>query len=323
MKKKLLTMFMALITVFALAACGGGEAAEPTTVPEPTGAESTKPSTGEPADPTEAPVPVPAERTVYDISDWQFYYGIVEQIGDFESIVYTQAKDFSKAGFMFLNGDGTVGGYFFGRIDLDAETMMYSITDEATGEVACFKMATVMEYYELGLGGLGYLYVAQIDAATGQQYLDLTKNVATNITSEFLAELEKIKEGVGDEGYYCGVMDTGDQVYYSRVQNGANNGLLIISEDRRNVVVVQGNATYDETTQTESIFDYSTGHTVFYRLKQSGDGYELCFADGEMGTVTVTRCNEYEFLDAVDYACMEAENNITEEFVERLKDSYR
>lgn len=346
MKKKFFAIFMTLILILGLAACGGGETAEPTKAPEPTktetAAEPTKapeadkaattapteaPAEGEAVEqtaptatpePTPTPVPV-VDRTVYDMSDWKFYLGTIEQAGNFNgnSIVFARNKNLYYAGFAFINADGTIGGYFFGTTGVDENTMIYSITEETTGEVAYFKMNGGADYYEFDLGGLGMVTALKQEENIAQQYVDLVDKVTTNSTPEFLIELAKVKEGLVEDGYYYGVMDTGELVYYARTENDTYRGLLITSANREDIVVVWGYVYCDETTGVEYIYD-STGYTVFYQVTPLDGGYELKFANGALGTVTVTGCGEMEFMDAMDYAYKESINNRLEEFVNGL-----
>ncbi len=346
MKKKLFAMFMTLVLVLVLAACGGGGTAEPTKAPESTKTETAKeptkapeadkaattaptevPAEGEAVEPTAptatlepTPTPVPVvDRTVYDMSDWKFYLGTIEHAGNFNgnSIVFARNKNLYYAGFAFINADGTIGGYFFGTTGVDENTMIYSITEETTGEVAYFKMNGGGDYYEFDLGGLGMVTTLKQEENIAQQYVDLVDKVTTNSTPEFLIELAKVKEGLVEDGYYYGVMDTGELVYYARTENDTYRGLLITSENREDIVVVWGYVDVDVTTQTEYIYD-STGYTVFYQVTPLDGGYELKFANGALGTVTVTGCGEVEFMDAMDYAYKESINNKLEEFVNGL-----
>ena len=359
MKKKLFAIFMTLILILGLAACGGGENVEPTKAPEPTKTETAKEPTKAPeADkaattaPTEAPAadeavepaattaptatptpeptatptleptptPVPVvDRKVYDMTDWKFYLGTIEQAGNFNgnSIVFARNKNLYYAGFAFINADGTIGGYFFGTTGVDENTDIYSITEETTGEVAYFKMSGGADYYEFDLGGLGMVTALKQEENVAQQHVDLVGKVTTNSTPEFLIELAKVKEGLVEDGYYYGVMDTGELVYYARTENDTYRGLLITSENREDIVVVWGYTYYDETTGVEYIYD-STGYTLFYQITPLDGGYELKFANGALGTVIVTGCGEMEFMDAMDYAYKESINNRLEEFVNGL-----
>ena len=345
MKKKLLAIAMSLVLMLGLAACGGSETAEPTTAPEPTKTEATKEPTKAPeADkaattapteapasdvaveptattaPTATPTPVPAvNRTVYDMTDWKFYLGTIGQAGDFNgsSLVFARSKNLYNAGFVFINADGTIGGYFFGITGVDENTGIYSITEETTGEVAYFKMNGGADFYEFDLGGLGMVTALQQEATVGPEHLEIAKKVTQNVTPEFLIELAKVKEGLVEDGYYYGVMDTGELVYYARTENDTYRGLLITSENREDIVVVWGYTYYDETTGVEYIYD-STGYTLFYEVTPLDGGYELKFANGALGTVTVTGCGEVEFMDAMDYAYKESINNKLEEFVNGL-----
>ena len=345
MKKKLLAIAMSLVLMLGLAACGGSETAEPTTAPEPTKTEVTKEPTKAPeaakaattapteapasdeaveptatAAPTATPTPVPVvDRTVYDMTDWKFYLGTIEHAGNFNgnSIVFARNKNLYYAGFAFINADGTIGGYFFGTTGVDENTGIYSITEETTGEVAYFKMQMEMDGYALDLGGLGTLTALKWEENIAQQYVDLVDKVTTNSTPEFLIELAKVKEGLVEDGYYYGVMDTGELVYYARTENDTYRGLLITSADRKDIVVVWGYVDIDVTTLTEYIYD-STGYTLFYQVTPLDGGYELKFANGALGTVTVTGCGEMEFMDAMDYAYKESINNRLEEFVNGL-----
>lgn len=337
MKKKLFAMLMILVLVLGLAACGGGEAAEADNAQEQTKTETTKAPAktegtakvdettktdsgkAEAPTPTATPVPVQIDRTVYDMTDWKFYLGTIEQAGDFNgnSLVFARNKNLYYAGFAFINADGTIGGYFFGTTGVDENTMIYSITEETTGEVAYFKMSGGADYYEFDLGGLGMVTALKQEENIAQQYVELVDKVTTNSTPEFLIELAKVKEGLVEDGYYYGVMDTGELVYYARTENDTYRGLLITSANREDIVVVWGYVYCDETTGVEYIYD-STGYTVFYQVTPLDGGYELKFANGALGTVTVTGCGEMEFNDAMDYAFKESINNRLEEFVNGL-----
>lgn len=325
MKKKLSVILMTLVLVIGLAACGSSETTEQTTAPEPTKTETAVELTKAPeadkaatTEPTPTPVPV-VDRTVYDMSDWKFYLGTIEHAGNFNgnSIVFARNKNLYYAGFAFINADGTIGGYFFGTTGVDENTLIYSITEETTGEVAYFKMNGGADYYELDLGGLGMVTALKQEENIAQQYVELVDKVTTNSTPEFLIELAKVKEGLVEDGYYYGVMDTGELVYYARTENDTYRGLLITSADRKDIVVVWGYVYCDEATGMEYIYD-STGYTVFYQVTPQDGGYELKFANGALGTVTVTGCEEMEFMDAMDYAYKESINNKLEEFVNGL-----
>lgn len=337
MKKKFLAMCTAFVLVLGLVACGGGEGtSEPTKAPQAT-TDSTKatestdatkaPETTETTDAAKAPettaptdTPVPVNRTMYDMTGWKIFKGTVDQPGAFNgsSLVFARSKNFFEAGFMFLNGDGTIGGYFFGQTGVDENTGIYSITETSTGEVAYFKLSGGSDNYVLDLGGLGIQTTLKTEESVATEYAAKVKKVTTNVTAEFLIELAKIKEGLVEDGYYYGVMDTGELVYYARTENNTYRGLLITSANREDIVVVWGYYVADEATQTEIIMD-STGYELFYQVMPVNGGYTLQFANGAMGTVTVTGCSEQEFMDAMDYAYKESINNRLEEFVNGLK----
>ena len=339
MKTRLLVMFMAFVLVLGLVACGGEETSGSTASGATSGSakteaskdagkasgttastSATKAPAAEPtAEPTKAPV---VDRTTYDMTDWKFYLGTIEQAGDFNgsTLVFARNKNLYHAGFIFVNADGSIGGYFFGITSVDERTGVYSITEEKTGEVAYFGMTGEVDSYTFDFGGLGTQTVIKQEEAVGQQYLDIAKKVSTNVTAEFLVELEKVKgemEAFAEETYYCGMMNTGEFVYYSRTQNGTYNGLLILSADMLDVVVVQGYTVYDEATQTETIYD-STDYVVFYQVKQTETGYELSFANGVVGTATLVPCDYETYFSAMDYAYKEAQNNKLEEFVNKI-----
>ena len=82
-------------------------------------------------------------------------------------------------------------------------------------------------------------------------------------------------------------------------------------------VMAQGATTFDEVTQTEVITDIMTGYQVYYQVQKVSGGYQLIFAGGQLGTVTLTKCTDYEFFDAMDYAFINPEN-ITGAFVDAL-----
>lgn len=325
MKNKLLLMFMALILLFALTACGNDAADDETNAPEPTTtATATKVPTKAPTvAPTNTPTPTPApKKTVYDISGWKIYVGFVEAQGDFygDTIVFVRDKSFYQGGIMILKdgAENRSGGYIFGRVSVDESTDMYKITDEATGEVAPFGLIGMSGGYSLELGNLGYIATMQFDENTGKQFYDIIINANTDISSEFLAAITEVEEGALADGYFTGVMSTGETVHYARTGKGLNNGLVITSVDRYSVVMAQGETSYDEATQTETITDIFTGDKVFYKVEAVEGGYKLSFGkNGKVGTVTLAKCTQYDFEGAMDYAFKDPKN-VTEDFIKKL-----
>lgn len=262
---------------------------------------------------------------VVDITGWNFFAGFVEQQGDFydTTIVFTHDATASKAGIMFVKAGGTgEGGFLFGDYLYDEATGLSYIYDSVSDLAAVFSMSLIADgIYTVDFGGLGYVTMVSQPENVGYDVYSLASTATVDVTEAFLLELARITEA-GEEDpelsyYFSGTMDTGDTVYYSRTMGGTNNALVILDPAQEKAVMAQGATTFDEVTQTEVITDIMTGYQVYYQVQKVSGGYQLIFAGGQLGTVTLTKCTDYEFFDAMDYAFINPEN-ITGAFVDAL-----
>lgn len=261
-----------------------------------------------------------------DITGWKYYAGFVEQPGDFygDTLFFTMNPEGTQAGMILVSATSTGAcASVFGDFLYDEATGLFYIQESGTEQTAVFQMYDIgyEGYYSLDLGGLGYVTIGVQPESVAGDFTAVAAGRTTDTTDAFLAELAKITEGAVEdpEGsyYFSGTMDTGDSVYYARTMGGTNNWLIILSADQMQAVIAQGETTYDEATQTECITDLFTGYKVFYQVQKVSGGYQLIFANGAQGTATVTKCADYEVMEAMDYAFMNPEN-ITGAFVEEL-----
>ena len=267
-----------------------------------------------------------ATPNTIDITGWNYYCGFVEQPGDFydDTLFFAMNPEGTQAGMILVDAASTgTCASIFGDFLYDEETGYFYIYESGTEQVAVFRMYDIgyEGYYSLDLGGLGFVSIGTQPEDVAGSFTAIAAGRTSDNTDAFLAELAQItEEEVEDpEGsyFFSGTMDTGDSVYYARMMGGTNNMLVILSPDREQAVMAQGETTYDEATQTECITDLFTGYGVFYQVQKVSGGYQLIFANGALGTVTVTNCSDYEVYDAMDYAFMNPEN-VTGAFVDAL-----
>ena len=265
-----------------------------------------------------------AARTIPDVTGWTVYAGSVEQPGDFvgATLVFAHNPNADFAGMVAVDGATGDAAYLFGEYLYEEGTGLSYIYDEGADLAAVFTLMDIgMEgVYYLDMGALGQVAVVSQSEDILRSVIGLANATTNDETEAFLVALAS-GAGLGNseenqEGMYffSGVMDNGNQVYYSRMNGGTYNTLIIIEGD--NAVFAQGTTTYDAATKTETITDEMFGgDQFFYQLEKIDGGYQLVFAGGRMGTVNVWECTEYEYMQAEEAFHM---TKINAEFAKEL-----
>lgn len=277
MKKTILTLFLAMLMVFSLAACGGGGDA----VDNPSRQNDVVEDSGSGNDTVDEE---PAGDEI-DISGWTAFLGGFE---DGTTIYYAFNDDGSRGALMILDSEETHYAMYIGDCTYDDSTGIETILDDETGLGMAYSVTEEGDGFVLDLGALGSAYVESTDTQEILDFMDLAPSEYTDFTEDFHAAAMAAGEGneTGGEtatidvtgwSCYAGGMDDGSTVYYAVSPDETTGMFMLMSPDETESVFLTGEAGYDDEGNIY-ISDEATGLVLVAAVGMSDDGgYTLDF----------------------------------------------
>jgi len=176
MKKKIWALLLAMVMVFSLAACGGGD-----DVADDPGQDVAEDS-GSGSDVVED-----SGSGDIDVSNWNCYMGVMD---DESTLFYAFNEDGTRGALFVLSPDATQSVSVIGDCGFDEESGVEYIVDDETGLTIAYGAVDEGDGgYSLDFGDLG---TAIVVASDPQQVLDAMDTIAadtTDITEDFIASL--------------------------------------------------------------------------------------------------------------------------------------
>ena len=168
MKMKVLTLILALVMGFSLAACGGGDDAA-----NDSGSGNTTVNDSGSGD--------------IDISNWSCYMGVMDD----DSTIYYAFNETGTRGALFvLSPDATQSVSVIGDCGYDEESGVEYIVDDENGLTIAYGVVDEGDGgYSLDFGELGTALVVVSDPQTVLNAMDVITADTTDVTEDFIASL--------------------------------------------------------------------------------------------------------------------------------------